>query len=203
MEDICHLQYMLISLGSKSQFSPNFNGCDFLRCNWATNLGLHPSRIQENQVLRKIKQQQSKNRLKQLGDSGGKSSTRPHSGKVKQPWENRSVQAMRAATYLVSPVETCSESHHSNLNRLLMWRGHPVKHTLGRSQWQAFLRGSKNLTLARKQTVHIPGDTTMCQTLFWTLEIYFPAPKTCNQDAENLIVELKPKPLPKTETAKW
>lgn len=26
MEDICHLQYMLISLGSKSQFS--FNGCD-------------------------------------------------------------------------------------------------------------------------------------------------------------------------------
>lgn len=28
MEDICHLQYMLISLGSKSQFSPNFNGCD-------------------------------------------------------------------------------------------------------------------------------------------------------------------------------
>ena len=38
---------------------------------------------------------------------------------------------------------------------------------------------------------HVPA-------LLWTLEIYFPAPKTCNQDAENLIVELKPKPLPKT-----
>lgn len=28
MEDICHLQFMLISLGSQSQFFPNFNGCD-------------------------------------------------------------------------------------------------------------------------------------------------------------------------------
>ena len=28
MEDICHLQFMMISLGCKSQFSPNFNGCD-------------------------------------------------------------------------------------------------------------------------------------------------------------------------------
>ena len=73
----------------------------------------------------------------------------------------------------------------------------------GRSQWQASLRGSKNPRLARKQTVHIPGNTTTCQTLLWTLEMYFPAPKTCNQDAENPIAELKPKPLPKTWTAKW
>ena len=88
---------------------------------------------------------------------------------------------------LASPVETCPESHHSNLNWLLMWKGHSVKHTLGRCQWQASLRASKTLRLARKQTVRIQEDTTHCQTLYQTLEIHTPALKTCNQDAGNLL----------------
>lgn len=98
---------------------------------------------------------------------------------------------------LASPVETCPESHHSNLNWLFMWKGHSVKHTLGRCQWQASLRGSKTLRLARKQTVRIQGDTTHCQTLQQTLEIHIPALKTCNQDSGNLM-GVKWQPAPKT-----
>lgn len=34
------------------------------------------------------------------------------------------------------------------------------------------------------------GYATTCQTLFKTLEIHIPVLKTCNQDTENLMVEL-------------
>ena len=69
---------------------------------------------------------------------------------VKQPWENWSAQAMRAATCLVSPVETCPESHHSNLSWLLMWRGHPVKHTLGKKPMAGLPKGFKESKVGQK-----------------------------------------------------